>query len=1117
MLKRLLCLLTIALLASPVLFAQVTTSSLTGVVRDVAGGTLTGATISATHQPSGTRYSTSTQSSGQFRIDNMRSGGPYQVTITYVGYDQQRFDDVFLQLAEATVLNVNLSKANTTLENVVVTGAGRNRVLNASRSGAVTNIGRTEIQRMPSITRSINDLTRVTPQANGSSIGGGNYRSNFITVDGSDFNNQFGIGTNLPANGSPISLDALGEVSVNVTPFDIRQSGFTGASVNAVTRSGTNNFEGSVYRYWRTERQQGNQAGSVTFQPTPFTFDQFGARFGGPILRNKLFFFLSYEQDNQPKQIQTRIASSANAPFGSAPNIARPTRDDLDSFSNYLRNKYGYETGPYDNYSTEIERKKFLARLDWNISKNHRFNVRYNQVEGGEPNPPSTSRTPLSAFTGTTRTDINALWYRNSNYFQGANFYSLAAELNSSFGNRMTNTLRGTYTYQNDSRTTTSTDFPFVDILKDPGNGLETPYVSFGHEPFSKGNLRQVKTYSFVDNFTWNINRHNLLAGVQFEQSETVNGFQRFATSYYTFASWNDFVTNQRPVAFAQTYTLDKDFAQVFPKFEFRQYSAYLQDEWTITPRFRLTAGVRADLPTYPSVPEIKTHPLVDSLTFQGGEKINTGNLPKSRVMLSPRIGFNWDVNGDRSFQLRGGTGIFTGRVPFVWIVSQSGDAGMLQITEAYSGSQVPSNITGFNANPAAYRPTTPPAAGTSIPTSITAMSKDFKFPQTWKTTLGFDRRLGKGFVLSVEGIFNRDMNTVVFRNPNLVAPKSLGVAGYPDKRPIYEAAVRDRYLYSLTAGGNPTLANPRPNYPVATGDARANQGFNPIVIDNGGKGYSAYFTMNLQKQFSNNWYATIAYTKAWGANQFDGSGDQPLTSWQNTAQVNGPNEYGLDYNGNILPDRLIASVSYRKEYLKHLGTTVSLFYEGAAGFRYSYVYSGDFNRDGVSGNDLIYIPKDATEIDFSSTTINGVTYTAAQQSELFFRFVDQDPYLRKHKGQYAERNGAKAPWRNQFDVKLLQDVFVNVGKHRNTIQLSLDIFNFANLLNKNWGLIRTLNSSQILVPTNQNSLVAGGTTRPAFRLAIDRNAPLTESFRDNTTITSTYFMQMGIRYIFGN
>jgi outer membrane receptor protein involved in Fe transport len=1108
MLKRLLCLLTIALFASSALIAQVTTSSLTGVIRDAAGGTLTGATISATHQPSGTRYSTSSQANGQFRIDNMRSGGPYLVTVTYVGYDQQRFDDINLQLAEAAVLNVTMAKANTTLEQVVVTGGARSRILNANRTGAVTNIGVREIQRMPSITRSINDLARVTPQANGASVGGGNYRSNYITVDGSDFNNTFGIGTNLPANGSPISLDALGEISVNVTPFDIRQSGFTGASVNAVTRAGTNNFEGSLYRYWRSEKQQGDKVGGVKFAPVPFSFDQFGARLGGPIVKNKLFFFLSYEQDNQPKNVQTRLAASPNAPFGSAPNIARPTRDDLDSFSSYLQHQYGYSTGPYDNYSTQIERKKFLARLDWNISRNHRINFRYNQVEGGEPNPPSTSRSPLTAFAnGAGRTDINALWYQNSNYFQGANFYSFAGELNSNFGSRMTNTLRGTYTYQNDSRTTTSTDFPFVDILQ-----AGSPYASFGYEPFSKGNLRQVKTYSFVDNFTWNINRHNLLIGVQYDKSTTVNGFQRFATSYYTFASWNDFITGQKPTDFALTYSLDKNFDQVFPSFEFNQYSAYIQDEITVNPRFRITAGLRADLPTYPSVKGIQTHPLVDSLRFNGQE-INTGNLPKSSVMFSPRIGFNWDVNGDRSFQVRGGTGIFTGRIPFVWIVSQSGDAGLLQITKTFTGA---ANTPGpFSANPAAYRPATPDVPGTSIPSTITAMDRNFKFPQTWKSSLAFDKKIGKGFVLSVEGIFNKDINTVIFTNPNLVAPQPLNVSGYPDNRPIYPNAITDKFLYPLTSG-TASGTNPRPSYPVMTGDARGTQAFNPIVLSNGGKGYSAYFTVKVDKQFSNNWYATVAYTKAFGANQFDGSGDQPLSAWQGTPNVGGSNSAPLDYNGNILPDRLIASISYKKEYLKHLGTTISLFYEGAIQGRYSYTYNGDINRDGTN-NDLIYIPKDQSEIDFVAQTINGVTYSAQQQKDIFFRFMDNDPYLRKHKGQYAERNGAKLPWRNQLDVKFLQDIFTNVGKNRNTIQLSLDIFNFANLLNPRWGVFRQVNATSPLVVTNQAALVPGGTVRPIFRLATDRNAPLTETFRDNTTITSTYYMQFGVRYIFGN
>ena len=1111
MLKRILCLLTVSLLASTFIFSQVTTSSLTGTVTDTSGQALAGATITATHQPSGTRYTTISQSNGRYTISNMRVGGPYLVEVTFVGFQSQRYDEIYLKLAEATILDAGLVTSGAALENVVITTAGtRNSILNANRTGAITNISSREIQRLPSITRSINDLTRLTPQANGTSIGGGNFRQNYITVDGSDFNNTFGIGTNLPAGGSPISLDALDEISVNVTPYDIRQSGFIGSAVNAVTRSGTNRFQGSVYQYWRSEKQQGDEVAEEKFVRSPFQFKQYGARLGGPIIKNKLFFFLNYETENQPKQVQTRIASRGGATGG---NVARPTADSLDIMSAYLKSKYGYETGPYDNYSTEITRTKMLARIDWNITSNHRFNIRYKQVEGGEPNPPSTSRSPMSGYaSGAGRTDVNALWFKNSNYFQGANFYSLAAELNSTFGRRFANTLRGTYTFQNDSRESDSQDFPFVDILS-----FGTPYTSFGYEPFTKGNLRKVKTYSFVDNLTYTSGKHTATFGLQTDLSTTINGFQRFATSYYTFASWSDFVNGVKPLDFGITYSLDPKFQQAFPSFKFAQYSAYAQDEIALNQRFRLTVGLRGDMPTYPDVAEIKTHPLVQGLTFSKGEKINTGNLPKSSVMLSPRLGFNWDVNGDRSFQVRGGTGIFTGRVPFVWIVSQSGDAGLLQVTSTYETAAANRNNPAlyqtpgpFNPDPAAYRPATPPTAGTVVPSTISALSNDFKFPQTWKSSLAFDKKLANNLVFTVEAIYNKDINTAVFNNPNLVDPQPLNVAGYPDNRMIYPNAVKDKFINPLIAAN----AAVNPSTPVPNGDARGTQGFNSIVMKNGSKGYYFSATAKLEKQFSRGWFGMVAYTKSFAQNLFDGGGDQPLSAWQGTANVNGSNFPTLGTAGFVTPDHVIASLSYRKEYLRHLGTTISLFYEGGITGRFSYTYSSDFNRDGTNF-DLIYIPKDPSEITFVSNTINGVTYSAQQQSDLFFQYIDQDKYLRKHKGQYAERNGAKFPWRNQIDVKLLQDVFVNIGKNRNTIQFSLDIFNFGNLLNSKWGLYKTANATSILVPQNVSSLVPGGSVKPTFRLATDRNHIITETFRNNVSITSTYFMQFGVRYLF--
>lgn len=1100
MLKRILCLLTLALLANNFIFSQITTSSLTGMVKETGGQSLAGATITAVHEPSGTKYTTQTQANGQFTIPNMRVGGPYHVEVSFVGYDKQAFDEVYLKLAEAFILDVSMVKSVETLENVVVTTTGRSTILNANRKGAVTNIGTREMQRLPSITRSINDFTRMTPQSNGTSIGGGNYRQNYITVDGSDFNNTFGIGTNLPAGGSPISLDALDEISVNVTPYDVRQSGFVGSAVNAVTRSGTNRFQGSVYRYWRSEKQQGDEVAGVKFSRPPFDFEQYGARIGGPIIQNKLFFFLNYETENQPKQVQSRVASRPGAAFGSAPNIARPTATDLDMISQYLKTTYGYETGPYDNYSTEIERTKMLARIDWNITSKHRFNIRYNQVEGGEPNPPSTSTsgTGNSYATGQGRTDNNALWFKNSNYFQGANFYSLAAELNSVFTRNIANTFRGTYTYQNDSRESDSQDFPFVDILKDG-----TPYTSFGYELFSKGNLRKVKTYSVVDNLTWTTGKHTATFGAQFDLSETINGFQRFATSYYRFASWDDFANGNKPTDFALTYSLLPKFQQAFPSFKFAQYSLYAQDEIAVNERLRVTGGLRVDLPTYPDVEEIKTHPLVLNLTFANGRKINTGNLPKVRPLWSPRVGFNWDINGDRSFQLRGGTGIFSGRVPFVWIVSQSGDAGLLQVTQSWNSSTtVPPK---FDPNPAAYLPATQPTPGSVIPSAITALDENFKFPQTWKTSLAMDKRLASNLIFTLEGIFNKDVNTTVFENANLVTPQALNVAGYPDSRLIYPNSNNQKFINPLNSSGVPST----------TGTSA----FNAIVMDNGSKGYYFSLTAKLEKTFSKNWFGQIAYTKTIAENLFDGGGDQPLSAWQSTYTVNGSNIPTLGTPGFVVPNRVIGALSYRKEYLKHLGTTVSLFYEGSIGGRFSYLYAGDFNRDGFNGNDLIYIPKDASEITFidrpASSATGGVAYTAAQQSTLFFQYVEQDKYLRKHKGEYAERNGARYPWRNQFDVKLLQDVFMNIGKNRNTLQFTLDIFNFANLLNSKWGIVKTVNASSILVPQNISSLTPGGTTKPTFWLQMDRNHPVTETFRDNVSIFSTYYMQFGLRYLF--
>ncbi|MEJ7830088.1 MAG: TonB-dependent receptor, partial [Segetibacter sp.] len=1079
--------------------AQVTTSSLSGTVKDSQGQDLVGASIRAIHQPTGTNYSTISRAGGNFTINNMRPGGPYLVEISFVGNRSEKYDDIYLKLAEATVLTSTMKNSSTALEDVVITSTGRNRILNANRTGAITNISTREIQRLPSVSRGLNDFLRITPQSNGAAVGGGNYRQNQITVDGSEFNNTFGIGTNLPAGGSPISLDAIEEISVSITPYDIRQSGFIGSAVNAVTRAGTNNFSGSAYTYFRSQDQQGDKVGKNTFIKQKVQFNQYGARLGGPIIKNKLFFFLNYETEKEIRPGQNKLASTSSMlPGPNNPNVARPTATELDAISQFLKTTYDYETGPYQGYDFPSEREKMLARIDWNISNKHRFNVRYSQVESKNPFFVSSSlgSTGVQNVTG-NRTTIDALHFANSNYFQEANFYSLAAELNSNLGSKVTNTFRGSYTNQADPRSSDSKVFPLVDIMKD-----NLFFTTFGYEPFTFGNLRDVKTYSFINNLNWITGKNSFTFGVQADHSLTKNGFQPLGTSYYRFASFDDFKNGVKPLDFALTYSLNPDFSQAFPSFKFLQLSAYAQDEITLSKNFKLTLGLRADRTSYPDVTELKTNPLVLGLTFADGQKINTGKLPTSKILFSPRIGFNYDVLGDRSLQVRGGTGIFSGRIPFVWIVGQSGNSGMLQVTQNFNGQ---ANTPGpFNADIGAYRPKTVPPAGTVIPSTITAFAEDFKNPQVWKTSLAFDKKLGSGLILTMEAILNQDIYSLYSKNVNLVAPQPLGVAGYPDSRLIYPNAPAQKFINKLNATGQPS----------ATGTSA----LNAIVSGNGTKGYYFSFTTKLDKQFSNGLFASAAYTYSLADNLYDGEGDQPFNTWSLIEHVNGPNFQTSGLAQYVVPSRVVGTLSYRREFLKHLGTTLSFYYEGSNDRRFSYTYGGDLNRDGAN-SDLIYIPRDPSEITFVPLTIgtgaSAGTFSAQDQSDRFFAYVAQDKYLSKHMGEYAERNGAILPWRNRIDFKFLQDIFTNIGGKRNTLQLSVDILNLGNLLNSDWGKINVVNSTQLLVPTNTSSLVAGGTVRPTFRLANDRGLPVSKTFRNLETVGATYSMQFGVRYLF--
>ncbi|MCZ4244206.1 TonB-dependent receptor [Pedobacter punctiformis] len=1085
--------------------AQVTTSSMTGTIKD-AKGALPGASVKATHTPTGTVYSVSTNNDGRFTIGGMRVGGPYTIEVSFVGYRPEKLTDVSLKLGEPYLLSVVLSDNSATLSEVKVVGQSTNSVMNSSRNGTSTVIGKQQIQNLPSISRSVNDLTRLTPQAststNGVSVGGGNYRANNFTVDGANFNNQFGIGGNVPAGGSPISIDALEQISINVTPFDVRQTGFTGGAINAVTRSGTNTFTGSAFYTMRGEDMQGKRIGDVYRIPTLQKLDEknYGASFGGPIIKDKLFFFVNYEKKHTIQPGTTKIAATPSQPFGSLSTVAKPTAVFLDEVKSTLLSKYGYDPGVYQGYSNISDNEKMFARLDWNITKDHRFSIRYNQVESQTPLTVSTSTTGSGITFGSNshRGTINALPFSNSNYYQAANLYSAVAELTSSFGSKVTNVARATYSHQNDPRTSDSSPFPLVDIL-DGGNTATT----FGYEPFTYGNLRDVKGYTYSDDLSLALGKHNITLGLQAEFSTTKNGFQRFGTGYYVFNSWSDFVNNQKPANYAVTYSLNPDGSQAYPSFKFNQYSAYLQDEFTVSDRLKLTAGLRVEQASYPDVTEVKTHPLVANLSF-AGQKVDTGVLPENRISYSPRFGFNWNVFGDRSFQVRGGTGIFTGRIPFVWIVSQSGDAGLLQFTQTYSGQ---ANTPFFNPSIAPNLVGAKGTAGSSIPSSISVMSPTLKLPQTWKSSIAFDVKLPWGIVGTLEGIYGRDLNVAVAKNINLIEPTALNISGYGDNRPMYPNSAFGRQNVSLTAAGQV----------ATTAAATSTSGFNVIQMSNAKGGYNWQATAQLTKQFSNGLAAMIAYTRSDQRNYGDGGGDQLLNLWSIPQTSGNPNTPTLSYSSNLNPDRVIANISYKKEYLKNLATSFSLFYEGSQQGRFSYTYGSDFNRDGQSGNDLIYIPKDASDITFvavpAGTTGYGRAFTVQEQSEAFEAYIAQDKYLSQHRGEYAKRNAGTSPWRNQFDFRLTQEVFRNYGKTKNSFQFTVDIFNVGNLLNRKWGNVNFVNNTAILVPTNASAV--NNTTKPTFRLAASNNDLVRSTFGTSQTILSTYYMQFGARYIF--
>ena len=1101
--------LLVALLAFMVstAMAQITTSGISGKVT-ANGEDIIGATIKAVHQPSGTVYRAVTNIDGRYSIQGMRPGGPYVLEVSYVGYKTKEVKNFNLSLGQNTILNESLSENAEMLQDVVVT-ADRNNNMRTDRAGATTSINADQIEVVPTVSRSMNDLLKLTPQGanvgSGFSVGGGNYRQSYVTVDGAAFNNAFGIGGNLPGNGSPISLDALDQISVSSSPYDVRLSGFTGGAISAVTKSGTNQFKGTAYMYTTNSHLRGNKVSDYELNRLQSHSTTWGASFGGPIIKDKLFFFANGEYQNNisagPSGTARVNASDEWSP--SSGTVHRPLQSDMDNMLSFLNKTYGYNPGRYQGYSLDTPSYKFLARIDWNINENNKLNIRFSKSHDKDSSAPSSSTTPFKdsviypggedATGGKSqsgRTANAGLYFESARYYQEKNFTSFAAEWNSKWGG-VNNVLRATYSYQDEPRTYVGGMFPTVDILK---NG--SYYMGFGPDPFTEGNLRQVKTFVATDEATWSMGIQNFTAGLQFETNKATNGFGAASAGYYVFESMDDFMNGKAPRSYGVTFPMDGS-GQFLATMKYNQFSAYVQDQVNFSDRFRLTAGLRFELPIYPEL-ENNYNKAFAAMKWKNDAGVesqySTDQLPDAPLTVSPRVGFNWDILGNHKLVLRGGTGYFIGRLPFVWLVSAVGNAGCGQYTYYYN---TPSDKGATYKMDKFYQSredqlkvlqqqglavNREDAAAPSTPTII---DKDLKMNATWKTSLALDAKLPYDIDFSLEGIYSREFNPATVIN----------LDRYWDGKSYTELAPGDkRKWYSR------------------------NSSINPYMITNAGhKAYYYSITASLAKKFAFGLNLSASYTYSKAKSYGDGVGDQVSSAYYNNRySVNGNNDMELGYGTYVAPNRLLISASYKKDYGKNFGSEVGLIYEGmnmgyADGYsctRYTYQLTGNVVND-YGSNGLVYIPASREALDKWNFKDNG-KYTAEQQKDDFWAYINQDDYLKNHKGEYAERGGAVMPWHHQLDFKFNQNFYLNVAGQKNTLQFGVDIKNLANLLNNSWGLYKTVNNTKLLKYTAGKDGAAG-----SFQFQKNGKDVLSKTYTNLTSFNSTYSIQFSIRYIF--
>ena len=1091
--KRLLFLVAMMLTFSLTLMAQITTSSMAGkVTLDTANGEeVIGATVVAVHEPSGTRYTAVTNTTGRFSINGMRTGGPYAVTISYIGFQPKTVKGVTLQLAETYNLNVFLSEDATELAEVIVSGKASKFA--AEKTGAATNINSSQITNLPTVSRSITDVTRLSPYGgNGMSFAGSDGRTANFTVDGANFNNNFGLSSNLPGGGNPISIDAIEELQVVISPYDVRQTNFIGGGVNAITKSGTNTFKGSAYVYHKNENMQGDAVNRQQIQGAreKAQTTTYGFTLGGPIIKNKLFFFVNGEMIKIPS-IVNRWKGSDDGKSDPDNYISRTTNKDLEAVSKYMASKYGYDTGSWTSFPADESNYKLMARIDWNITDKHKLALRYNFTKNNIWNSPNGTSMDGGTRLASYRMSQGSMSFANSMYSMENLVHSWSLDLNSRLTDNLSNQFLATISKLDDVRGTNSAEFPFIDITKDGDN-----YMALGYELFTWNNAVHNTIWNIKDDVTYYMGAHKIMAGITFEHQMADNQYMRNGSGYYRYNITDDMyiggvlqpdmLFNSTPEVFCLTYGYDGETAPA-ARVQFNRPGIYAQDEWNVNNKLKLTYGLRVD-GLFFNNSDLMTNAAILNLDYNG-RHIDTGKWPKNSITFSPRLGFTYDVFGDKSLKVRGGTGLFSGRLPLVFFTNMPTNGGLVQYQAQINAKNAAAkgfSMDTFAGGPMTkvndmiaklqslgYPTTVKPEDGT-VPSAVNGVDPSFKMPQVWKTSLAVDYQLPVEFpfTVSVEGIYNKTINAVSISDWSIKNVGGFARFNGADNRPIFPDNFRS--------------------------------GTKAFVLENTSRGYgwSANVTVNAQPADWISLMAAYTHTVSKEVTGMPGSAAESAFTYVPTYE--GPNNIKLHNSQYVTPDRVVASATLHDK----CGNHYNFIYEAwRGGYNYSYMMQNDMNGDGYN-YDAVYIPTDA------EVQNNLFRFVSEDDKTRFMDYVHKDSYLSKHQGEYAEAYSVYSPWVHRIDFGYKHDFKLNVGKTKHMLQLTFDMKNVLNFFDSSWGVAKYLNPE---IGSEAKILKYEGVDAQGFATFSTPSSisGKTETWTTNYGIGQCWYASVGVKYYF--